>query len=299
MPTTNGTTALKAMTLDHPMNRPTTVEMVDVTPALAQEWLGHNLDNRNLRPVIIAAYARDMTAGAWVATGDSLKFDWNGRLIDGQHRLSAVISANRTIRFAVARNVIPTAQKVLDVNARRSSADALRFDGVRSNATVIAGAANIARQRERGFIKSAAVNPSGPSMTNSEVVAWVQENPSIVNAAAFAGRIYRKLGATPAVLTYCVWVLEEIDPFAAMEFFNSIAEQRTAGLGDPRLALAQAFTKLRDDRTRMGAGIQIFYVFRAWNAWRNNETLSRYISRKPDGRGGYKAALIPEPVVNE
>ena len=43
-----------------------TVEIVDVTPQLAETWLSRNPKNRNLRGQVIASYARDMAAGNWM-----------------------------------------------------------------------------------------------------------------------------------------------------------------------------------------------------------------------------------------
>src|SRR5690606_37222008 len=124
------TKATAEVTLEHPMHRGVDIEIVTVTPELASEWLTANKGNRTQRPKVIAAYSRDMTAGEWLFTGEAIKFDWNDRLIDGQHRLEAVLLAGASVRMLVIRYLDPRVQYVLDTAAKRTAGDALRFAGV-------------------------------------------------------------------------------------------------------------------------------------------------------------------------
>ena len=78
---------------------------IDVTPALAWQWLKNNYGNRTIKDDMVVAYARDMVNGVWAATHQGLAFDVDERLIDGQHRLKAVIMANRTVKMKVTFNL--------------------------------------------------------------------------------------------------------------------------------------------------------------------------------------------------
>jgi hypothetical protein len=74
-----------------------------ITPAKAAEYLTHNTGNRNLRVKASQKIARDIVTGKWQLTHQAIAFDRNGRLIDGQHRLSAIIIANMPVEMYVAR----------------------------------------------------------------------------------------------------------------------------------------------------------------------------------------------------
>lgn len=287
-------TALKAATLDHPVNDKLTHELVDVTPEVAEKWLGQNHGNRNLRSRKVAAYARDMRNGHWMTSGDSIKFDWNGRLIDGQHRLEAVIESGITIRVLVVKGLEPRVQDVLDTNAKRSNADALRFNGVDRNVTDIAALAKIANARELGLL-TLATSTQVPEMTNNEVIAWNEAHPEAASAVALARRVYKDIGGSPSAIGYAIWRLEQIDPLDAVEFFTSIAESRTRGAGDPRLALLRSFNRMREQGVRVTAALQLRYIFAAWNAWRANKNVSSFPRVTGDGAGGVKGVQIPEP----
>lgn len=66
-----------------------------ITPSVASKLLKHNFSNRRLNQQRVNAYARDMIAGKWeaIADGLSLQFDKNWNLLNGQHRLSAIVQS--------------------------------------------------------------------------------------------------------------------------------------------------------------------------------------------------------------
>lgn len=74
---------------------------VDVTPAKSAAWLKNNFVNRPVKEDVIVAYARDMMAGQWVPTHQGIAFNDQDALIDGQHRLLAVVMSGVTVRMMV------------------------------------------------------------------------------------------------------------------------------------------------------------------------------------------------------
>ena len=89
-----------------------TVELV--TPAQARQWLADMRTNRAIKPRLVNRYARQMMRGNWHDNGETLKFDTNGRLCDGQHRLTAQVQANVDLYYCIARNV--TEKGILDID---------------------------------------------------------------------------------------------------------------------------------------------------------------------------------------
>src|ERR1700709_2078030 len=114
-----------------------TVEIVDVTPEIAEAWLSKNPNNRNLRGQVIASYARDMASGSWVLNGETVKISVSGHLLDGQHRLSAVVEAAVTVPMIVVNGIPSEAMPTVDTGAKRTYADSLRLQG-EENTSVLA-----------------------------------------------------------------------------------------------------------------------------------------------------------------
>lgn len=283
------------LSLDPPGTQLPTLEWVVVTPELAEEWLGKNHGNRAQRRRGIDNLSRDITTGDFLMTGDSIKFDWDGVLIDGQHRLEAVIKSQMPIHVVVCRGLDPRVKSVLDTQIRRSAADALKFSGVSSFATTIAGIARISIGIDTGFLKNAR-QMSLPLLTNAEVVEWYAANMDAGEAAAFAGQVYKKINATPAPLGYCILATSRIDPVISREFFEDLKDLRTQGKGDPRATLLSALSTMRERRTANSAAMQLAYIFRAWNALREGRELSVLRARTGSrGSGGPISVTIPEP----
>lgn len=283
-------TALKAVTLDHPINQKIVTEWADLTPALAEKWLGRNLGNRKMKDRAVQQYARDMRNGRWETTGEAVKFDWNGRLIDGQNRCMAVIESGATIRVLVIKGLPPEVQGKLDQGVKRSGADALKFAGYEGNVSAIAAAARIAMARENGGLKQS-TSVFLPTVSTGELQDWVAENPEITNAVALASRTYKQIGAQPAALAYCIFALEAIDGTDAVEFFMSASEFRTSGARDPRSTMLRTFNNLKLRHVTLTHAIQISLVFRAWNAWRAGRSLTTIPVTTTDKNG----INIPEP----
>ena len=271
-------TALKAVPLDHPTNTKISYDIVDLTPALAEKYLGQNVGNRNLRRQKVQQYARDMRNGNWQTSGQAIQFDWNGRLIDGQHRCEAVIESGATIRALVVTGLDPRAREVIDTGAKRSGADALGFAGHSQYSTLLAAIARTAVARDNGYLNRS-MSTSVPSLTNSEVISWAEENPDAIHAAALAQRTYKKMQITPSTWGYCLYELEKIDGGLAIEFAESTADMRGfTGRDDPRRVMLDIFQRAAvGQRRKPGIAETIYIVFRAWNAWVAGGTLRQII----------------------
>ena len=84
-------------------------KVMNISPVQAALWLQGNNGNRPLSHALVKAYATDMKNGDWALNGETIKIsydaDGNVLVVDGQHRLHAVIEANTTIQSVVVVQV--------------------------------------------------------------------------------------------------------------------------------------------------------------------------------------------------
>lgn len=66
------------------------VELAFVTPEMAAEWLANKMPNRNVQAAQVGKIQRDVRAGNWTITHQGIAFNSDGRLYDGQNRLTAI-----------------------------------------------------------------------------------------------------------------------------------------------------------------------------------------------------------------
>ena len=72
----------------------------NITPKMAAEMLERHLNPENQRrqsQSVVESYARAMRAGQWLLTHQGIAIDTNGELVDGQHRLSAIVASGATV----------------------------------------------------------------------------------------------------------------------------------------------------------------------------------------------------------
>ena len=118
----------------------------DITPELADIFMTGNVLNRERSPARISGFARDMKAGKWKLTHQGIAVDSESRLLDGQHRLLAIIQSGCTVKMMVSYNVPPEAIHQIDVGLRpRSIADTAKMiRGTPRSAQAVAGVKVIA-----------------------------------------------------------------------------------------------------------------------------------------------------------
>ena len=120
-----------------------------ITPAVAEEMLRLNVANRPLKAHVLRRYVDDMRSGRWMETGDAIRIANTGRLIDGQHRLRAIIESGISVRMIVVSDLAEDAWCCIDRGARRTGGDALAASGYKS-ATLLAAACSWVDRYERG-----------------------------------------------------------------------------------------------------------------------------------------------------
>lgn len=106
-----------------------TIETILITPEIATEWLAANIGNRNISVPHLAKVVSGINSGEFDVVGDSIKYDWNGEIIDGQHRLTAIVKTGKSLELAVVRGYDPEAKSTLDLGKKRSAMDIARLQG--------------------------------------------------------------------------------------------------------------------------------------------------------------------------
>lgn len=160
------------------------VKIMTVTPQLARQWLDKNRENnRNVSQSRVKQYGADMKAGKWRLSDQAISFDEHGCLINGQHRLQAVIWADTSIVSLVLHNLPSEAILTLDSGKKRSTDEAFCITGRnyprQCGATV---------RRVFMGLKTWA----GRSFTDQEVDEFMQRH---ADAVSFAHRLLQKGGS--------------------------------------------------------------------------------------------------------
>lgn len=125
------------------------VTIEKITPERASEMLEGNTANfRNVDQKRVRLYAAEMSKGEWQVTGDTIKINPEGVLLDGQHRLMAVVRSGIAIETAVAWNVRADALPI-DRGKPRTVGQYCKHRGI-THATNVAAAARWCLIHDKG-----------------------------------------------------------------------------------------------------------------------------------------------------
>lgn len=101
-----------------------------ITPDSAKEYLKSNTLNRPLNSRMVEFYASSMKRGQWELNGEPIIIARSGRVLDGQHRLQAVIESGIPINFFVTRGISDNTFDTIDQGKSRTGGDILAITGV-------------------------------------------------------------------------------------------------------------------------------------------------------------------------
>lgn len=212
--------------------------MERVDPPRAKTLLEGNLGNRSLSEGHVDGLARDMAAGRWVFNAQPIIIATSGRILDGQHRLEAVVKSGATIDCFIAWDIPENAMESIDRNRARTVADLLRINTKMSNSMNVAAVVRVIGMLETGAPESRA----SKRLTYGEVqgiytqyakdVQWALETigykiePNIPSGGAYVmGPLAFMRGAFPT----------KIDAFTERVTTGNITRE-----GDPAAALRKA-----------------------------------------------------------
>lgn len=106
------------------------IKVMTINPETARSLLKINTNNRTVRQAHVDYLAAEMKNGQWRLTHQGIAI--NGKnIVDGQHRLLAIIQSGCSVDMLVASDSDSSIQDVVDVGRMRSAGDQLQLvDGV-------------------------------------------------------------------------------------------------------------------------------------------------------------------------
>lgn len=258
-----------------------------ITPGKAQTYLDQNTHNRPMRQRSVDAYARDITNGDWAWNGEGIKFDVDGVLLDGQHRLAAIAQAGKPVRMLVVRGLPRSTQETMDGGAKRRFSDVLALRG-EDNYTTLSTVVRAVTTYEAGGIGA---NANGA--TNAEMFATLEKYPWLRDGLSDIARATSSARLPATVGGLCWWLFMQLDPEDAQFFFERLASDQGHAEGDPIYVLRRTLMLASDDGIKGNRNKRLLtaLVIKAWNKYRAGEQIGLLKFRA----GGARPEAFPEP----
>lgn len=250
-------------------------ELITVSPEIARQWLDTNADNnRNISPQLVKKLAADIIRDKWRLTGEVIKFDSEGRLIDGQHRLSAVIASKKTVQMHVVRDLPPETMYVIDTGKSRSAGDALKIAGLNgfsNDAAALARKIIAFQAGSQNVLDRKQIRLKGQPITNADIVEFCG-TWDITEHCRFAANLkYHQIGNTLTQGEYAFfhWYFGQVDLADAEKFLTAVATLDGVGAESPIRTLVNKIKHSEGLTSQM----RLYATVITWNAWRKKEPL--------------------------
>lgn len=252
--------------------------VMKISPKDARLMLQNNIHNRNINDDHVNSLTRALQAGEWKLNYDPIRLAQDGTLLDGQHRLLAVIKSRRSIKALVIWGLPMDTQETIDIGQKRSLAAMLKLRGEKNSATV-ASILHFIWRYDNNVVTRGATKP-----TPQALIRILEENPQIRDEVSLVARTRKRLRLAPGLIGGMHHIFSRINEDDADLFFEYLIDPVRVEADDPIYVLRKlversaAHPNLAPKPGRMAA-----YVIKTWNFWRDGEKITTLVW-KPTGK---------------
>ena len=252
-------------------------ELLSITPAFAELLLKSNTANRHVTESHVAYLVKEIKAGRWKVNGDTIRISKSGLIIDGQHRLLAIVRAGVTIESWVVTGLPDDVFDTIDVGKRRSPGDTLECRG-EQNAHRLAAALALIDKYMTGRVDKSS------HYTNSETEALLAKYPtareSLITSKSGKGLLL------PSVLDACHYLFTQKDPVMTEVFMDRILKGVGLEEGDPWYVLRERLLTNSISNTKLSKAHVMALCIKAWNHARAGRRITKLQLNGVDGKIG-------------
>lgn len=255
----------------------TSVEIV--TPEMASAWLDTNHANRRLRRTFVTQLARAILRGEWLLNGETIKFDRDGSLLDGQHRLSAIVEADKSIPLTIVRGLDHAAQETVDIGAKRSMADMLKMRGEASATSLASTLRLLVNYEQRETFKF----PPEAHPTAQQMFDLLERQPDIRSSIPTGKRVRDSVGIPQSIAGALDYLFGLVHREDADAFVQDLVTGANLSETDPIFALRRYMNGNRGNSQGVSLPVLGALIIKTWNAWQRGDEV-RLLTYKPGGK---------------
>ncbi|MCK5665684.1 MAG: hypothetical protein KAI17_19485 [Thiotrichaceae bacterium] len=241
--------------------------VVTITPSIAEHMLTYcNTLNRKLNKRRVTFLAKAIKKGEWQLNGEAIIFSKDYRLIDGQHRLQAVVAAGKEIESYVTTDIPDEHFVSIDTGHARSGSHVLGIGGKVKNSFDVSATLNkLSRYTNKNFDFDGA-----HVISNRQLISLLEKYNDVTSSVAFARKFVK--GYSKSSIAFCHHCLNKINKELCAKLFEQLA---SATPTIPLVAaLRQGTIKEGRSKARIKQTVVIGSIFKTWNAMRTNDANS-------------------------
>ena len=247
---------------------------VKISPELALNWLKRNVkNNRRVSKSNTDQLLQDVRGGKWNSnSGEVIKFDTDGNLLDGQHRLKTIILSETTLETHVVLNASSTGFVTLDTGKKRSFSDVLVIEGF---TTYVKDFAVIIKRSEAMF--SGRYSSKVPPTNSQMLIVAKDQRVDIEYVCQKAASLVKECEVMKRS-EYGIFlrVFKRVNLDDALEFFRLFVEGYGADTNHPTYRLRNVLIKDAKALSKNLSPMERYaLIILAWNAYFDNQNMTK------------------------
>ena len=273
--------------------QPEQVKVESWTPQKAKTILAKGGPNRRVSENTVNRYATAMADGRWSMNGETIKISRAGKLLDGQHRLQAVILSGKKVEILTVRGLMPKTQATVDDGFKRNLAHVLDIAGEK-HSTTLSFSLSLLRRWDNDTLNQVR-SRSGRGPRRDECVDMLQKYPGIRDYVGhkFTTASKRTIGSA-GLFAVCWYICSQNNKDLADFFFEQLATGVGLGASDPVYLLRERLltSKLtKDPRHKLDTLQKLTLISYAWNASVEKRPLKQLKLSKDEGMNTRKISF--------
>jgi hypothetical protein len=239
------------------------IQKIIVNSELAQSYLAINTTNRPLNSRVVDQLASEMRAGFWRTNGDAIRISKSNVLLDGQHRLSAIVKSGVPLEMVVVTDLDDDVFHTIDTGDMRDACDVMSISGYKSVA-LRAGALRIidAYDRPESDVKKRYIN-------NREILLLAASHLDLDKSLAYGRQPERLLPPSTAVAAH--YIFSRIDSIKADEFMRQVMNGDRLTDRCPSYALRRRLILNSQSKAKLPSLYILALTIKGWNAFRRGK----------------------------
>jgi hypothetical protein len=218
-----------------------------------------------MRRTYVRKLAEAMQRGEWRANGEPVHIAEDGTLLNGQHRLSAVVLSRQTIPLLLVRGLPREAQRTIDTGARRTLSDVLRMREVPEPTNLAAALGLLYRYRNGHRFDGA----GHTAPTTIEALELLAAEPELANTISIGRLVNKATRMRISVVTVLAYLFDEVsDENEGSYFFTLLAEAESQPYGSAIRALDSILSTARKRTYKLTTYTLAAMTIKAFDAWR-------------------------------
>ena len=252
------------------------IQLETITPEKASLLLGRNTENRKITDNHVLFLSKQMAKGDWLDNGETIKINKNGLLLDGQHRLNAIIHSGVTLNMIIVYDLEAKTFGTIDTGRKRSAADVLFKNNKKNHINLAATSRMIIHFRSTGSKNEEFYSRFA---TNKEIEDMALNNEALQNSVTKCASLKTvRILLSPSISSFLHYMYSGFDVNIANSFFN-ILDKGGAEINCPAYQLREHLNRSKLQNISSTQQQKIMWTTKYFQMYIDNKKASRFMSK--------------------